>query len=52
MILAGKIAFLMLFVCYSVPVVLAGARGQKVYGLQTFLWGSGLVGFVTLQWLL
>ena len=51
MILAGKIVFLMLFTFYSVPVLIGGVRGNRVTDAQSLLWGTGLVGFVALQWL-
>jgi hypothetical protein len=49
--LIGKVIFLLLAVCYSVPVVFGFARGATIGAAQTMLWGIGIVGFITLQWL-
>ena len=51
-ILALKIVSLGLAVAYSVPVFVGGAaQGGRVSFGQTLLWTIGVVGFVTLQWL-
>lgn len=53
MILAGKAICLLLFIFYSVPVIIGGAiRGSRVSDAQSVLWGIGAAGFITLQWLL
>ena len=51
-ILIGKVGFLLLAFAYSVPLFIGGVKhGQRVSSAQTFLWSVGVVGFITLQWL-
>ena len=53
MILTLKILCLFLGLSYACPVLIGGAiQKHKVTQGQVFMFAAGLVGFVTLQWLI
>lgn len=50
--LAGKVLSLFIAIAYGSAWAVKAARGQAVAEMQTFLATVGIVGFVTLQWLI
>lgn len=52
MILAGKVIFLFVGLAYGAAWVVKAFRSQPIADMQTVLMVGGLVGFITLQWLL
>ena len=52
MILAGKVISLLLVFMFMPAMVVCAMRGQAVAAGNVFFTACGLVGFITLQWLL
>lgn len=52
LVLAGKVVSMFLAIFFGAPWIGMAFRGQAIAASQTFFVTVGIVGFVTLQWLL